>query len=233
MKMSRCDQFRGLGQQHAVAEHVAAHVADAHGGEGLGLDVLAHFAEVALDRLPGPARGDSHGLVVVTDRATRGEGVAQPEAVVGGYAIGDVGEGRRTFVGRHDQIGVVVLPGHDAVRADHRPVGPDGVGDVQQARQEGLIGPDGLGLDRVAVAAAGEAFGIKSALGPDRHNDGVLDLLGLHQPQHLGAEIVAAVGPTQAAPRYRAEAQMHALDMGGPDEDLAVRLGQRQIFQLA
>ena len=54
-----------LGQQHAVAEDVAGHVADAHHGEGFGLDVLAHLHEVALDRLPGAARRDAHDLVVV------------------------------------------------------------------------------------------------------------------------------------------------------------------------
>ena len=39
-------------QQHAVAEHVAAHVADADDGEVLGLDVDAELAEVALDGHP-------------------------------------------------------------------------------------------------------------------------------------------------------------------------------------
>ena len=57
-------------QQHAVAEHVARHVAAAGGRERLLLDVpglvaLAHLAEMPLHRLPGAARGDAHGLVVV------------------------------------------------------------------------------------------------------------------------------------------------------------------------
>ena len=39
-------------EQHAVAEHVAAHVADADDGEGVGLDVDAELAEVALDATP-------------------------------------------------------------------------------------------------------------------------------------------------------------------------------------
>ena len=58
-------------QQHAVAEHVARHVADADHGERLGLDVDAHLAEVALDRLPGAAGGDAHRLVVVADAPPR------------------------------------------------------------------------------------------------------------------------------------------------------------------
>ena len=46
-------------QQHAVAEDVAGHVADADDGEVLRLDVGADLAEVALHRLPGAARGDA------------------------------------------------------------------------------------------------------------------------------------------------------------------------------
>src|SRR5436189_88388 len=42
-------------QQHAVAEHVAGHVADAHDGEVLALDVVAELAEMPLDRFPRPA----------------------------------------------------------------------------------------------------------------------------------------------------------------------------------
>ena len=52
-------------EQHAVAEDVARHVADAGDGEGGGLDVDVDLAEMALDRLPGAARGDAHLLVVV------------------------------------------------------------------------------------------------------------------------------------------------------------------------
>ena len=48
-----------LRQQHAVAEHVARHVADAHHAERLALDVDVHLAEVALDALPGAARRDA------------------------------------------------------------------------------------------------------------------------------------------------------------------------------
>ena len=39
-------------QQHAVAEHVARHVADAGDGEIGRLRVHAHFAEVALRPIP-------------------------------------------------------------------------------------------------------------------------------------------------------------------------------------
>ena len=46
------EQPNVAGQQHAVAEHVAAHVADADDGEVLGLGVDAHLAEVPLDAPP-------------------------------------------------------------------------------------------------------------------------------------------------------------------------------------
>ena len=69
-----------LGQQHAVAEHVAGHVSDADAGEVGGLGVDAQFSEVVLDRLPGTPGGDAHALVVVPGAAAGGECVAEPEA---------------------------------------------------------------------------------------------------------------------------------------------------------
>ena len=104
-------------QQHAVAEHVAGHVADADDGEVLGLGVDAQLAEVALDRLPGAAGGDAHRLVVVADRAAGGEGVAEPEAVRLGDVVGDVGEGRGALVGGDDQVGVVAVVPDDVASA--------------------------------------------------------------------------------------------------------------------
>ena len=70
-------------QQHAVAEHVAGHVADADHGEVVGVHVDAQGLEVEPHRLPGAAGGDAHLLVVVALRAARGEGVAQPEPAAG------------------------------------------------------------------------------------------------------------------------------------------------------
>ncbi len=148
---------------------------------------------MALDRLPGAARGDAHFLVVVTGRTTAGESVVQPEAVGLAHAVGDVGEGRRALVGGHDQIGVVAFPGHDVGRTHRGAFADDVVGDVQHAGQEGLIGADGFGLHFLARAADRQLLGIEAALGADRHDDRVLDLLGLHQTQNLGAEVVATV----------------------------------------
>ena len=45
----------------------------------------------------------------------------------------------------------------------------------------------------------------KSALGTGRDDNRILDHLRLDQPQHLGAEVLAPVGPAQAAAGDRAE----------------------------
>ena len=111
--VERRDQPNVLGQQHSVAEHVAAHVADADDGEVLGLGVDAHFAEVAFDAFPCALGGDAHRLVVVADRAAGGERVAEPEAVGLRDLVGDIGERRRALVGRHHEVGVVTVAAHD------------------------------------------------------------------------------------------------------------------------
>src|SRR3546814_7743547 len=58
------------------------------------LHVDAAFGEMTLDRNPPAARGDRHALVIVAVAAPAGEGVAEPEIVVGGDCVGDVGEAR-------------------------------------------------------------------------------------------------------------------------------------------
>ena len=117
--------------QHAVAEDVARHVADADDGERRALDVGPELAEMPLHRFPGAAGGDAHLLVVVAGRAAGREGVVEPEAVLGRDGVGKVGEGRRALVGGDDKIGIVVVMAHDVVGRDHFLVG-EIVGDVEQ-----------------------------------------------------------------------------------------------------
>ena len=81
------------------------------------LHVRAERAEVVLHRLPGTAGGDAHALVVVADRAARGERVTEPEAVRCRDLVGDVGERRGALVGRDDQVGVVTVVAYDALGA--------------------------------------------------------------------------------------------------------------------
>ena len=80
------------------------------------LDVDPELAEVALDRLPGAARGDPHLLVVVAGGAARGERVAEPEAVLDRDRVRDVREGRRALVGGDDEVRIVLVVAHDVGR---------------------------------------------------------------------------------------------------------------------
>ncbi len=206
------DELGRLLAQQAVAEHVAGHVADADDGERRCRDVDVHLAEMALHRFPGAARGDAHLLVVVAGRAARGEGVAEPEIVRDRQLVGDVGKRRRALVGGDHEIGIVAIMAHDVGRRDHaRRSGADIVGDVEQRRDEHFVGGDAFGLDGLARTAGRQIFRHEAALGADRHDHGVLDVLRLDQAEDFGAEILRPVGPADAAARHFAEAQMHAL----------------------
>ena len=117
-------------EQHAVAEDVAGHVADAgHRKVGL-LYVDADLAEVPLDALPGAAGGDGHLLVVIALRAAGGERITEPVVVVGGDRVGDVREGRRPLVGGDHQVGVVSVGTHHLRRRDDL-AGDDVVGQIK------------------------------------------------------------------------------------------------------
>ena len=107
-----------LRQQHAVAENVSTHVADADHGEILVLDVLAEFAKVPLHRFPCPARGDPHLLVIVSGGSSRGECVTQPETPLHRDAVGDIGEGGGALVRGDDEVGVILVATHDARRVE-------------------------------------------------------------------------------------------------------------------
>jgi hypothetical protein len=94
----------------------------------------------------------------------------------------------------------------------HDPVAVAVVGHVQQRVDEGPVGAGHPLLHRRAVQAAQVAADDERALGARRHDDRVLDHLRLDQAEHLGAEVVATVGPTQATAGHGAEPQVHALD---------------------
>src|SRR5699024_900594 len=104
--------------EHAVAEHVACHVADAGSGERVLLHVDTQLTEVAGNGLPRAAGGDPLRLVVVAVRAAGSEGVTEPETVLGGGRVGQVGERGGTFVGRVDQVRVSPVPDDQAGRVD-------------------------------------------------------------------------------------------------------------------
>ena len=213
------DQPDLLRKQHAVAENVARHVADTDDGEGLALDVAVHFAEMALDRFPGAARRNADLLVIVAGRAAGGEGVVEPEMVRLADRVRRVGEGRRALVGGDDEIGIVAVMAHDILRRRHLRA-MQIVGNGKQARNEIDVGVPAGFEDRITVAGR-EALGIEAALGADRYDAGVLDLLRLDEAEDFRAVVLRPVRPAYAAARHRPEAQMHALHLRAVDEYFA------------
>ena len=148
--------------------------------------------------------------------------------------VGDVGEGRRALVGGDDEIGIVAVVAHHVGRRhDADRPGADIVGDVEQRRDEELVGGGALRLDRFARAARRQALGNEAAFGADRDDHRVLHVLRFDEAEDLGAEILRPVGPADAAARHLAEAQMHALDPRRIDEDLVKRPRQRHGVELA
>ena len=67
-------------------------------------------------------------------------------------------------------------------------------------------------------------------MAPDGHDHGVLDELGAHEAQDLGAEVLRPVRPADAAARDRREAQVDGLHARRVDPDLAERARLRRCF---
>ena len=196
-------------QQHAVAENIARHVADAHDREFGALRVDAHLPKVALDALPGAARGDAHGLVVVADAAARGERIAKPVTVFSADRVGVVRKCGGALVGGDDEIRVVaVQPNH--LRRWHHGAGDEVVGQVEQAAQVILVAGHAFFHESLAVRCGWRFFQHEPALRPDRHDDGVLHLLRLDEAEHFGSKVVWPVGPAQPTARDLAAAQVDA-----------------------
>ena len=159
-------------------------------------------------------------LVVVAVAAARRERVAEPEAVLRRHLVGGVGQVRRALVGRDHQIRIVVVVADDLRRMHHLAV-DDVVGDVEQARDELAVAIDEIGVERRPRRQL--ALQHEAALRPDRDDDRVLHHLGLHQAEDLGAEVVVAIAPAQAAARDPAAAQVDALELARVHVDLEQR----------
>ena len=127
---------------------------------------------------------------------------------------------RRPFVGRDHQVRIVaVIPDHR--RRMHHAALDDGVRHVEETGDELPIAIDQIGIEGGARRQV--AFQHEPAFRADRHDDRVLQHLGLHQAEDLGAEIVVAVAPAQAAARHPAAAQMNALEQPRMHVDLEQR----------
>ena len=214
-------------QEHPVPEDVPAHVADARHREGILLDVPAHLAEVPLHRLPRTAGGDPHGLVVVPVGAARGEGVVEPEAVLGRDGVGGVGEGRGALVGRDDQVGVEAVVAEHSLRRFGRTV--EVVGDVQEPAHEGAVLLAGLMSHGFPVGERPEAD--EPALRPAGHDDRVFHHLGEHQSHDLGAEVVRAIRVADASSRHRRTPQVDPLHPRRTDPDFVLETALRHTLQ--
>ena len=204
-------QLEAARLQQAIAEHVAGHVADPDHADRIGLHIQPQLAEVPLHRDPGAARCNAHFLVVVPGRAARGERIAQPETVTCGNFVGDIGEGSGALVGRHHQVRVVAVMAHHVGWRHHLAV-DQVVGDIQQALDKQAVAGNRLLLHLIAAATQRQPARNKAALGANGHDHRILHLLGLDQPQHLGAVILFAVGPAQPATGHLATAQVHTLN---------------------
>ena len=219
-------QAQGAAEEHAVAEHVTRHVANADHGDRRGVGVDTHPVEVAPDALPRALGRDGHALVVVAGGAAGGEGIAQPEPVLGGQTVGEVAERRGALVGGDHEVGVVAVTPHD-LRRRHDHAVDDVVGDVEQPTDERAVGLPHLPRQRGAVGRG--LLHDEAALGADGHDHRVLHHLGLHEPEHLGAEVLHAVGPADAAARHVTAAEVHALDAGRVHPDLVQRPRQGEV----
>ena len=215
-------------EQHAVAKHIAAHVADAHHGEIFVLNVFAQVAEMAFHRFPRAAGGDAHAFVVVAGGAAGSEGIIEPEAVLLSNAVGHIGEAGGAFVGGHHQIGVVFIAALHIGRRDNIAL-LEVVGEIEQRVDENLIASHAFGGIGFALTRRRQLFAHKAAFGAVRHNHGVFHHLRFHQAQHFGAEIFHAVRPAQAAARHFGAAQMRAFHARAvyPDFKQRMRLGQK------
>ena len=144
-----CHKANAIRQQHTVAKHVPAHVANTHNGEFVGLGVDAFLKEMTFDRLPGALRGNTHFLMVVPLTAAGGKSVTKPEAVFPGKPVRNVREGRRAFVGGHHQVGVIGVV-TDHVNRWHYAAFIQVVGQVQQTADECLVAGNTLFFQRLA-----------------------------------------------------------------------------------
>src|SRR5690606_14917733 len=132
--------------------------------------------------------------------------------------IGSVGKGRSAFVGGNNEIGIVGIVAHNAFRR-HNPFAVNVISDRQHARDEVDICCTTSFKHLLPSSSCRQATRIEAALGADRYDHAVLDLLCLHKPQDFRAIILAAIRPTQASASNRSEAKMNTLNLRPIDED--------------
>ena len=128
--VKRRHQLDRFGQQHAIAEHVTRHIADASNRDGILLHIDAHFQKVPLHRNPAAFRGNAHRFMVIPNRTAAGKSIAQPKSAFVGNGVGGVGKCRRALVCGNHEIRVFAIMDDDACGM-HNLVLHDIVGDRQ------------------------------------------------------------------------------------------------------
>src|SRR5262245_12119460 len=107
--VKRRNQFDVTREQHPVAEDVARHITDTDYREVSRLCVDAYHAKMALDRFPRASCRDAHRLMVVSNRASGSEGIAEPEPVFFTNRICIIREPGCPLVRSHDQVWVISI----------------------------------------------------------------------------------------------------------------------------
>ena len=215
--VERRDQLDRVRVEHAVAEDVAGHVADPDRRERIAQDVDPQLPEVPLDRFPRAAGGDAERLVIESRGTAAGERVPEPEPVPLAHRVRRIRERRRPLVRGHHEVRVGPVE-----RADTRWMHDRSLDVVVREIQEPVHERHVLGehLRLELVRCARPAFQDEAALGSVRHDDRVLDLLGLHQAEDLGPVVLLPVGPPDATARDHAGPQMDRLHRRRIHEDL-------------
>src|SRR5690606_16821446 len=143
--------------------------------------------------------------------------------------VREVAELRRAFVRRDDEVGIIVVVEHRAIRMDdvfrsRRRIAHDVVSHIEKGVDEDLISVL-AGLRQIALRAARAQN--EAALRADRDDERVLRPLGLHEAEDLAPEIVDTVAEADAAASDEAASEMDTFEIRARDEDLEARPGKR------
>ena len=130
-----------------------------------------------------------------------------------GNFIGYIREGSSALIGSHHQIGIIAVAAHHILRRYHLTLHKI-ITDIQKSLYIQHITGYTLLQPRLSASSHRSLLGNKASFGPRGHYHGIFNLLGLNQPQYLGAIILKPVRPAQASAGYLAAAQMHTLDTG-------------------
>ena len=105
--------------------------------------------------------------------------------------VRNVGERGCALIGGNNEVGIFAVATNDAFRSNDFAV-DHVVGDVEQPADKSLVTGDARFHDYFTVTL-GHLLAEEAAFGTCGYDDRVLDDLGFHQAQHLGAEVFAAV----------------------------------------